>query len=103
MARLLLKTAGLESQSLELKLGPNRVGRGPKNDFQISHSTISSVHCELLLTEKGVTVRDLDSTNGTFVDGIRVWEMGLAPGQVVRLGDVELLVETIDAKVAIPQ
>src|SRR5437763_673288 len=102
MARLSVKTDGLNAKLIELKLGANRVGRHPDNDFRIEHPTISSVHCEIVLHADGVFLRDLESTNGTFVDGEKIREMPLAPGQTVRLGDVELLVETIDAKIAIP-
>src|SRR5215472_14620766 len=103
MAQLLVKTEGLNARLIELKLGANRVGRHPDNDFRIEHPTISSVHCEMVLQDSGVLLRDLESTNGTFVDGHRVREMQLAPGQLVRLGDVELLVESTDAKIAIPK
>lgn len=103
MARLLVKTDGLSTKLLELKLGANRVGRHPDNDFQIEHDTISSVHCELVLQEGGVLLRDLESTNGTFVNGSAVREMKLSPGQIVRLGDVELLVESTDCTIAIPK
>jgi pSer/pThr/pTyr-binding forkhead associated (FHA) protein len=102
MARLSVKTDGLNARLIDLKLGANRVGRHPDNDFTIEHSTISSVHCEMVLKDSGVILRDLESTNGTFVDGHKIRETELAPGQIVRLGDVELLVETIDAKIAIP-
>jgi hypothetical protein len=103
MARLLIKTAGLENRLIELKLGVNRVGRSPENDFQIAHATISSLHCELVLSERGVTLRDLESTNGSFVDGQRVREVPLAAGQTVHLGDIELFVEATEARVAIPR
>ena len=103
MARLLIKTAGVENQLIELKLGTNRIGRSPNSDFQIVHPTISGFHCELILTEGGVKLRDLDSTNGTFVNGKRVREVTLATGQTVRLGDIELFVETTEVKVAIPE
>lgn len=102
MARLSVKTDGLNARLIDLKLGANRVGRHPDNDFTIEHSTISSVHCEMVLKDSGVTLRDLESTNGTFVNGERIREIELIPGQIVRLGDVELLVETTDAKIAIP-
>jgi hypothetical protein len=102
MARLSIKTAGLE-KLLELKLGANRIGRSSENDFQIVHSTISSTHCELILKDSDVILRDLGSTNGTFLNGEKVREARLAAGQTVRLGDVELLVETTDVSVAIPQ
>ena len=103
MARLLIKTAGLENQLIDLKLGVNRVGRNSENDFQIVHPTISSQHCELVLMNDGVMLRDLGSTNGTFIDGEPVKEAYLSSGQLVRLGDVELFVETTDITVAIPK
>ena len=103
MARLLIKTAGLENRILELRLGVNRVGRDPECEFCIDHPTVSSVHCEIALSNDGVYVRDCDSTNGTFVNGEPVMEKWLDAGQELRLGDVELLVESTDANVAIPK
>jgi pSer/pThr/pTyr-binding forkhead associated (FHA) protein len=103
MARLSVKTDGLNARLIDLKLGANRVGRHPDNDFSIEHPTISSVHCELVLMDSGVLLRDLESTNGTFVNNQPVREIQLSPGQIVRLGDVELLVETTDATIEIPK
>jgi len=102
MARLSVKTDGLNARLIDLKLGANRVGRHPDNDFRIEHPTISSVHCEIVLQANGVILRDLESTNGTFVNNEKIREVQLVPGQTVRLGDVELLVETVDAKIEIP-
>jgi pSer/pThr/pTyr-binding forkhead associated (FHA) protein len=103
MARLIIKKDGAEDQVVELKLGTNRLGRTPTNDFQIQHPTISGVHCEIQLTDTGVTVRDLESTNGTFIDDRPVREARIEAGAVLRLGDVELFVENTDANVAIPK
>jgi pSer/pThr/pTyr-binding forkhead associated (FHA) protein len=103
MARLLIKTPGIEIQLIELRLGANRIGRSPDTDFTITHPTVSSLHCEMVLMEEGVILRDLESTNGTFVDGRPIREARLSPGQVVRLGDVELFVESIELKVEIPK
>src|SRR5471030_1981190 len=97
MARLLIKTAGLENRILELRLGVNRVGRDPRCEFCIDHPTISSRHCELALSGDGVYVRDCNSTNGTFVNGNPVMEAWLDAGQKLRLGNVELLVESTGA------
>ncbi|MFO1477105.1 MAG: FHA domain-containing protein [Verrucomicrobiota bacterium] len=102
MARLLMRTAGLEDRAIELKLGVNRFGRSEEADISIPHPTVSSIHCELILGGSGVLLRDLESTNGTFVDGRVVREVELAAGQVLRLGDVELYVESTEVKVAIP-
>jgi hypothetical protein len=103
MARLLVKTAGVGNRLIELKLGTNRIGRSEDTDFPILHPTVSSLHCELVLMNEGVILRDLESTNGTFVDGRAVREARLSAGQTVQLGDVELLVETTDVTVAIPK
>ena len=103
MARLLIKTAGFENQALELRPGVNRVGRAPDCDFSIDHPTISTIHCEFILSAEGVTLRDCSSTNGSFVNGDPVQETRLLPGQTVTLGDVELFVESTEANVSIPQ
>jgi hypothetical protein len=103
MARFQIKTGGLAERTLELRLGVNRVGRDPDCEICIEHPTISLMHCELALTNDGVYVRDCDSTNGTFVNGERVLEVWLDPGQTLKLGDVELLVESTDVSIAIPK
>src|SRR5262245_43088379 len=103
MAELQIKTDRMANRVIVLKLGANRFGRSPDADFPIEHPTISALHCELVLSDRGVVLRDLESTNGTFVDGKRVREVQLAAGQMVRIGEVELLVETTEARVSIPQ
>jgi hypothetical protein len=103
MARLLIKTAGLEKRTLELRLGVNRVGRDPDCEICIEHPTISSLHCKLALSDDGVYIQDCKSTNGTFVNDAPVMEAWLDAGQKLRLGDVEMLVESTAANIAIPQ
>ena len=103
MARLLIKTDGLENRTLELRLGVNRVGRDPECDFPIIHPTISANHCEIVVSADGVLLRDCDSTNGTFINGDQIKESWLMRGQEVRLGDVELFVESTEVNVVIPQ
>ena len=103
MARLLIKMQGLENRTFELRLGVNRFGRDPDCDFPINHPTVSTSHCELELSGTGVLLRDCGSTNGTFVNGDRVQETWLLPGQTVFLGDVELFVESTELNVAIPK
>ena len=103
MARLVIRSAGFGSGAIELNLGVNRLGRSPKNDIRLDHSTVSALHCEVALTEDGVMVRDCHSTNGTFVNGQRVANSRLSAGQTLRLGDVELEVENADVRIAIPK
>lgn len=103
MARLLIKTEGFGERALVLRLGVNHVGRDPDCEHCIEHPTISSRHCELALTADGVYVRDCHSTNGTFINDAPVLEAWLDPGQKLRLGDVELVVESTAANVEIPE
>jgi hypothetical protein len=103
MAKLLVKGATSPLQVIELKLGLNRLGRGVGNDFQIEHPTISARHCEIALSDAGLTVRDCHSTNGTFINGEPVREARLEEGQTLQLGDVELYVESTDVRIAIPR
>jgi hypothetical protein len=103
MARLLITSDGFGGRVIELKLGVNRLGRSPGNDVQIEDPTVSAVHCEILLADDGVVVRDCTSANGTCVDGQRIKEARLSAGQVLHLGGVELKVETTDVTIAIPK
>jgi len=48
-------------------------------------------------------LRDLDSTNGTFINDALVMQAVLQPGQKLRLGDVEFVIDTTDARIAIPE
>ena len=103
MARLLVKTDGLGLQAIELRMGVNRVGRSRDCEICLPHTTVSSHHAELALTNDGVYLRDTNSTNGTFLNGQPVAETWLAPGHEIKFGDVELTVESTDAVIAIPE
>ena len=103
VASLLIKTEGFEGRVFELRLGVNRFGRSASNDFQIQHPTVSAHHCEVVLRDGEVVVRDCQSTNGTFLDDQPILDQVAYPGQILRVGDVELLVETTDVRIAIPK
>jgi len=102
VARLIRKGENGDSEVFELNLGVNRFGRHPDNHFPVQHSTISSTHCEIVLSADGVLLRDCSSTNGTFVNDQPIQEAMLLPGQTIRLGDVEFFVESTDVKISIP-
>jgi len=103
MAKLIIKSQGFNNQVINLNLGVNRVGRSPGNDVVIEHATISSKHCEIALGDGEVTVRDCGSTNGTYINDNPVMEAKLGAGQILRLGDVDFLVESTDVTIAIPK
>ncbi|MHB8520452.1 MAG: FHA domain-containing protein [Limisphaerales bacterium] len=103
MARLSIRSADLPAQVIELKLGTNRLGRAEDNDFPLEHATVSAHHCEIVWLNEAITVKDLHSTNGTFIDGRPIQEAALQLGQVLCLGQVELLLESAHANIAIPE
>jgi hypothetical protein len=103
VARLIVQSEVGETKVIDLKMGVNKFGRSQRNDFQLEHVTISAVHCEVILSNDGLRVRDCGSTNGTFVDGRQIVEETLTGGQTLRIGEVALLVESTDVTIAIPQ
>ncbi len=103
MATLVIKSPGFEQRNIHFRLGLNRMGRSPEAEFTIEHPTISAIHCALEFRDGALRVRDCGSTNGTFVDGKRVLEATLSAGQILRLGDVELVVENAEVTIAIPK
>lgn len=69
--------------------GATRLGRGPENDIVVQGSDAASVslrHLEICRDAAGFRIRDLDSTNGTYVNGERVWEADLSAPSTIRLG-----------------
>jgi pSer/pThr/pTyr-binding forkhead associated (FHA) protein len=95
MERLVLSWVG-KPLAFDLMPGLNRLGRNPTNDFRVSDASISGFHCELTLApDKNLYVRDLASTNGTYIDGVPVSDSVLKPGQTLRLGTVELQLEKV--------
>ena len=93
MAKLVVLSAGMNGRSHELKVDKTTIGRVDDNTFPIAEPSVSSHHCEILLSGGDVLVRDLNSTNGTFIDGEKVTEKALKPGQVLRLGQIEMRLE----------
>jgi pSer/pThr/pTyr-binding forkhead associated (FHA) protein len=94
MAKLVVLNEGLTGQSFELKSDKTTIGRVEDNSFQLAVGSVSSHHCEILLQGNEVVVRDLSSTNGTFINGQQVTKDAvLKPGQTLRLGQVEMRLE----------
>ena len=72
--------------------GIRTIGRSTGADFIVDAALVSRVHCRLSAMPNGeLEVRDLDSTNGTYVNGARVETARLASGDKLRVGRVELV------------
>src|SRR5205807_6440383 len=89
MVKLVVLSEGLTGLTYELKVDKTTIGRFEDNAFQIAEPSVSSHHCELIQRGSDIVVKDLNSTNGTFVNGEKITEAALKPGQILRLGQVE--------------
>jgi len=97
MARLVLLSEGFNGRTYELKVDKTTVGRVSDNAFEIPEASVSSHHAEILLRGNDVLIRDLGSTNGTFINGEKITEVVLQPGQTLRFGTVEMRLDTGEA------
>ncbi|HEY7214209.1 MAG TPA: FHA domain-containing protein, partial [Thermoanaerobaculia bacterium] len=101
MSLRLIAAAGSPSlQILEGRL--YSVGRTPACDLPVPDPTVSRQHAELVRVDAGVRVRDLGSTNGTFLNGDRIFDAVAAPGARLSFGkaDFELRSEAPEPRLA---
>jgi transcriptional regulator with GAF, ATPase, and Fis domain len=91
-------------QGREVEIGKPRVtgGRSIINDLVLSDKAISGSHFEILARDDGYRLRDLDSTNGTFIGELRIREVWLKPGQEFRVGHTTLRFQPTQDIVEIP-
>lgn len=94
MNRLLVNSGTPQAWEIQLKPGVNRIGRGEDNDFVINHASVSTHHCEITVGNEGVFLKDLGSTNGSFINRAPTPEAWLQPGQHVQFGAVDMTFES---------
>lgn len=84
-----------EGDEFPVDSAPVTIGRGGQNDLVLGGDDFASArHARIEPRGDGVWVHDLDSTNGTYVNGARVGDAyRLAPGDVLRVGETDLRVE----------
>src|SRR5579871_6288493 len=93
MAKLVILNQGMTGRALELTVERSTVGRVEENTFQIADASVSSRHAEIILRGTDIVVRDLNSTNGTFINNEKITEATLKPGQTLRFGQVEIKID----------
>ena len=89
MPKIKLTTPDGVPYEFEITADRARIGRAEDNDFVVPDGSVSSRHGEIVLTDGGIEIVDLGSTNGTHVGGQRVERANVAPGGTFRLGNVE--------------
>ncbi len=85
-----------ERRRLPLGIEPVTIGRDPDNDLVLDDRRVSRRHAEIRLRLGRYTLYDLQSTNGTFVNGRRVAEVVLGDGDRVVIGGSELLIQQVE-------
>ena len=85
------------SQPFTFRLVPNSIktmGRAPRADFVVDAALVSRLHCRLTLDDSGLGVEDLESTNGTYVNGRKIQRAPLLSGDTLKVGRVEFSVKS---------
>jgi DNA-binding NtrC family response regulator len=77
------------------------IGAMEDNDLVVSDDTVSRYHCKIVQEDTGYVLVDLGSTNGTFINRVRIREAYLKPGCTVGLGNTEVKFHSADEKVEI--
>lgn len=104
MAKLIVQSKEQPTgQVIDLKPGVTRFGRSAGNDYPLNDPAVSEKHCEVLVDHDLVFVRDLGSTNGTFINRQPVTEAMLYAGQILQIGPLEMVLDAEEVRVALPE
>lgn len=91
------------NRSVELASQTIKIGKMTDNDLVLTDKTISRYHSEIYQTPAGAyAIRDLKSTNGTYLDTARVKEAYLNPGSTITVGNTDIKFVPFDEKLQIP-
>ena len=88
--KLIVTHGDLPSQTVELQHEYTHLGRADDNELPINEASISGRHCVFVLSGPDVIVRDLNSSNGTYVNGEPVAEAVLRPGDNIQVGVIDI-------------
>ena len=84
----------VNTKKIKLSFGELRIGRAADNDVFITDSTVSSHHARIFTYLNSSYIEDLQSSNGTFLNGKRVEKHILRPGDKLRLGSYSLEIDS---------
>lgn len=93
MARLIISLKDAPSTTHELTADRTTIGRVEGNDVVVADASVSGSHCEILKNGDAFTIKDVGSTNGTFINGRRIEEERLQPGTALKLGEISVTFE----------
>ncbi len=90
-----------EKKKFDLNRKVTRIGKKEDNDIALLDNTVSRHHIEIEMTADSYLLKDTNSTNGTFINGLKVKEAYLSPGDVIKIGNSEIEFVAFDEKVRI--
>ena len=90
--RLIVNPGSQERQEFDLKEGPNTVGRARDNDIVILDQSLSRHHARIDVSRQRIKISDLQSRNGTWLNGTKAEEGILRHGDLIKWGDVRCAV-----------
>ena len=93
MPKLTIRNETGESISHDLVEETYTIGRSPENTIRLEDVSVSGRHAELLLVAENCFLKDLDSTNGTVVNGQAISDVQLRAGDRIRFGKIEACFE----------
>lgn len=77
------------------------IGSNPENDICVTDDTVSRYHCRINQVDEVYVIHDLGSTNGTFLNGVRITEAFLDPGLILAIGDIQIRFNPIDEQIPV--
>jgi pSer/pThr/pTyr-binding forkhead associated (FHA) protein len=92
MPKLMVNPGTSLAREFELKPGAYLVGRAPDNHIRIEDASVSTHHAQIVVGDGIIVIKDLGSTNGTFIKGVPVKQGELRPGQALQMGWVDMVV-----------
>lgn len=86
--------AGSGARQYDLPSGGQVVlGRSKRADLTVNSPRLSRLHCAVQFTDKGLHLEDLESSNGTFVNGQRIQKVALKPRDIIQIGGIAIRID----------
>ena len=102
MAVLVGMSGNLQGQKFDINQDELTIGRSSDNAIRLDDQSASGHHCVILRVGGRYVLRDLDSTNGTLLNGSPATEVRLRPKDIIRIGALELMIDGQDIEVDTP-
>ncbi len=80
-------------QRIHLSKESTLVGRNPACDIALDHGSISRQHCLMQISDRGLHIKDLGTTNGTKINGVNITESYITPGDQLTMGHLVFILE----------